>query len=323
MDELKQEKVIFFHMNQLGDLMFSLPLLSAARSQWKDKKLSSLVRPQYVSLLKATGFLDEVVPRPMDDLSATVEILSYFRKEDFKKAILFSESPETFLLSFVAAIPERYGFESAVFSFLLTKKAPRTGVPSLINNAALAKTLGLKDVPRDYTGLVRLPDGETIKSGEWLQSSGIKSEELVVIAPGASLRRREKHWFKDNWVKVIDYLSKKGFKPVLIGSLNELVDLKSISDGAAHPALIYPPQNDILPIAALISRAKFFIGIDSGAMHLAASLNVPVIALFGPTDPDQVGPQPLSKHIVVKKSIMEYIRVEDVVKAIDETIKKL
>jgi heptosyltransferase II len=313
------EKVIFFHMNQLGDLMFSLPVLAKARSQWPDKKLYSFVRPQYVNLLKATDLLDEVIERPYNDMGSMIEALSIFRKESFDRAVLFSESPENYLMAFVAGIPQRFGFDTAAFSFILTGKVKRRGVPSLSNNIQLGAALGLTDIKSDYTGIVKIPRKYENGAKYWLDKENINKEKMVVIAPGASLRRKEKVWSKDNWAKVIKFLVKKQFEPVLIGSLNELVDLKAISDTAEEKKLrIFAPQNDLLFVAGIISKAKMFLGIDSGAMHLAASLNIPCIALFGPTDPKQVGPQPLAKHHIVQKSHMEYITPDDVIKEISK-----
>lgn len=60
-------------------------------------------------------------------------------------------------------------------------------------------------------------------------------------------------------------------------------------------------------MAGFIKKAKFFIGIDSGLMHLSASLGIKCIALYGNTDPDQIGPQPLNKHIIIKKTVQKIL----------------
>jgi len=313
---LMSEKIIFFHMNQLGDLMFSLPVLSAARKEWPNKELYSLVRSQHAYLLKATGYVNDVIVRPNNDTFSVLEILKLLRRYDFDKAVLFSESPETYLICFVSGIIQRYGFSTAAFSFLLTDVVKREGVPSLYNNSKLGAELGLTEIPADYTGLVTVPAEEMSAIKRWLNTENIYKNSLVVVAPGASLRRQEKHWQREKWVAVLKYLDKQGLTPVLSGAYSELLDLKTLSQASGFDCKIFTPQNDVLPLAALLKNSKFFVGIDSGAMHLAAALGVKVIALFGETDPNQVGPQPLSKHTIIKRDFMEYIRSEEVINGI-------
>ncbi|MBN1621179.1 MAG: glycosyltransferase family 9 protein [Endomicrobiales bacterium] len=306
------DKIIFFHMNQLGDLLFSLPVLYAAKKELRDVKLSSLVRPELVLLLEATGLVDEVIVKPRENIFLKYRILKLLKEKKFNKAVLFSESPESLLLSYFAGIQKRCGFSSLVSSFILTEKVKRAGVPSLLNNMNLGKSLGLIEIPKDYTGLVKVPGYESEKADYWLKKENIDANKLVIVAPGSSSRRKHKQWMQKNWISLIMWILNKGFSPVLIGSQSEIDELRTISNSFTPSMKIFSKPDGIMPLAALIKKAKIFVGIDSGAMHLAASLSIPVVALFGPTDPNQIGPQPLSKHKVIKKNDMQDIQVEEV-----------
>ena len=59
-----------------------------------------------------------------------------------------------------------------------------------------------------------------------------------------------------------------------------------------------------------------FIGIDSGIMHLAASLGVKCVGIFGKTDPNQIGPQPLEKHIIIKNNNIKNITSNEIINSI-------
>ena len=76
------------------------------------------------------------------------------------------------------------------------------------------------------------------------------------------------------------------------------------------------PENGLIELSALISKAKMFIGIDSGTMHLAASLGIKCLAQYGNTDPDQIGPRPLQNHIIIKKSNAKDIIASDILENI-------
>lgn len=299
-------------MNQLGDLTFSLPLIAAMRKQWPTRTLVSVARPALSPLLRATELVDDVIVRPDAGLAANLRLVQTLRAWRFTSAVLFSESPESLMVAAAAGIPERIGFSTASLSFLLTKKAGRSGVPSLDNNRSLAIRAGLMNIRDDYAGLVKVPYPELKKTLAWLVGHGIKERSFVAIAPGASKRRTEKFWNNSHWATLIRKLNAHGFTAVLAGAPSEAGILEAISAEAGVKSPVFAPAGGIIELAALLKMAKMFVGIDSGALHLAAALSTPVVGLYGPTDPEQIGPRPAIAHTVVRRSSMADINVEDV-----------
>jgi len=304
------DKVIFFHMNQLGDFMFCLPVLEAARREWPDKKIYSYIRPELGRLAKATGFVDEIIEKG-NGFGLRLNETALIKKESISKAILFSESPESVLVSLVCGIPERSGFESASLSFFLTQKSKKSGVPSLKNNMNLGLGAGLKNIRKDYSGLVKIPDKEKAVVDGWLSQKKIDPSRLIALSPGTSSRRKEKTWQKEKWLELIGLLIDKNRFVVLCGSPQEKGELENISKEFKERVSIFADFG-IIALGALLVKSKLFLGVDSGAMHLAASLKTKVAALFGPTDPLQVGPQPLENHIIIRKDSMSQIEISDV-----------
>ena len=306
------DTILFFHMNQLGDLMFSLPVLAGARSCWPGKRLVSVARPEHVSLIKATGLADEVISRPRGSFKDTWKLMMRLRREKASAALLFSESPQVLILAAGAGISRRVGFAGASLRFLMTETVVRTGVPSLRNNTNLAVKAGISTVPPDYTGLLRVPEKDLGTARQWLASHSINPAQMLVAAPGASKRRTEKCWPRDRWAGLLSRSIKNGLSPVLIGAPSEKNDLEQLSKTVDLSVPVYCSSDGILSLAALFKYARLFAGIDSGATHLAAAVGLPVVALYGPTDPSQIGPQPLSKHCIIKKTGMNDISVEEV-----------
>ena len=138
------DKIIFFHMNQLGDLLFSLPVLKAVKQKYPNIKTYSVVRKNLAGLLKNTGLVDKVFIKTRN-LSQHIELISSIRKEKIDTALMFSESPETLLLAYLCRIKNRIGFKTAFLHFLLTEQAEKTGVPSINNNIVLAKKILFSD----------------------------------------------------------------------------------------------------------------------------------------------------------------------------------
>ncbi len=310
------DKVIFFHMNQLGDFLFSLPVLEAARREWPEKKLISFIKPELASLAKISGYVDDVIEKKN---RCFLENIKNIKEGKFSEAILFSESPESLLLSYFSKIPERIGFKAASLGFLLNIAAEKSGVPSIKNNISLGQKSGLVSLKEDYSGLLKIPQVDIDNVDEWLSRQDIPKEKLVVVSPGTSRKRKNKSWEMKNWEKVLDFITDKGFSPVLAGSPAEKGEFEEISKNLEKKVPIFTDFG-IISLGGLLSSAKFFLGVDSGAMHLAATLKVPVIALFGPTDPSQIGPMPLNVHTVIKKERMPDISADEVISRIKEKL---
>ena len=311
------DKIIFFHMNQLGDFLFSLPVLEAARREWPDKKLVSFINPELKPLVMASGFVNDVIEKKP---GATVfSEISKLRLGGFSKAVLFSESPRSLAECYLSSIPERVGFASASLSFLLTQKSERSGVPSLKNNASLGRSAGLKEIKKDYSGLVKIPVREKDNAEAWITDKKMDDSKIVVISPGTSRRRKGKSWQDAKWEELIAILVGKNCPVVLAGSPAERPGLDNLAKKCPGKVHIFSDFG-IIGLGAILLRARLFIGVDSGAMHLAAALGVPVTALFAETDPSQIGPQPLENNLIIRKNSMSEIEVENVWSAVKEKI---
>ena len=96
----------------------------------------------------------------------------------------------------------------------------------------------------------------------------------------------------------------------------EMESVMKIMKYVSKDIKLFCPENGLVELAAIISKAKMFIGIDSGTMHLAASLGIKCIALYGNTDPSQIGPRPLKDHIIIKKNSAKDIIATDILENI-------
>ena len=302
-------------MNQLGDLLFSLPVLKATRQKYPDIKIYSVIRKNLAELLKSTNLVDKVFVKA-NNLSEQIELISNIRKENISTAVMFSESPETMLLGHFSKIPKRIGFKTASLKFLLTDKVEKIGVPSLNNNIVLAKEIGLDNVQRDYLNMINIDGEKNIKVSFWLQDNGLADRDFIVVSMGASKRRQDKCLDNKVWIEVLNKLVENKKNVVVVGAKWEKEKITSVLKNCDKRIKLFCPESGLTELAALIKRAKLFLGIDSGAMHLAASLGIKCVALFGNTDPNQIGPRPLKDHIIIKKNSVKDISAEEIVTAI-------
>lgn len=112
------------------------------------------------------------------------------------------------------------------------------------------------------------------------------SKNLVIVNPGAGWGAKQ--WPAARYGEVARALSLSGLSPLINFGPNEhelAYEVHTASDGIAQPI-----SCSISELIALIRQARLFIGGDTGPLHLAAALQVPVVAIFGPTDPARNGP---------------------------------
>lgn len=303
------KKIIFFHMNQLGDLLFSFPVLKAARKS--GVKTVSIVKPSLAPLLISSGLADEIIPKE----KSILKMIRNIKREKSGKAVLFSESPSSVLTAYLSGIKERTGFESASLSFLLTKKAKRKGVPSLFNDKELGLAAGFEDIQNDYAGIIKIPQENINNIKKWLAQNNLNSEKTIAISIGASKKRRDKCLPANTWAEIIDSLNKLGYGCVLTGAPWEKESMAAVSGKCVSKPALFTAENGILESAAFFYLSSLFIGIDSGAMHLAAASGTKCIGIFTYTDPEQIGPMPLEKHEIIKNGNASEIKSSEIVDA--------
>ncbi len=309
------DKIIFFHMNQLGDLLFSLPVLKATKQKYPDIKIYCVARKNLAGLLESTKLVDKIFLK-VGSLGAEIDLIADIRKEKIDTALMFSESPETLLLAYFSKIKNRIGFKTASLSFLLTEKVQKIGVPSLNNNIVLAKTVGIDNVQKDYLNILKIDGESEVKISFWLDANNMLNKDFIVVSVGASKRRQEKCLRKEVWIETLNKLADMKKNVVVVYAQWEQESVMKILKYVSKDIKTFCPENGLIDLSALISKAKLFIGIDSGTMHLAASLGVKCIALYGNTDPSQIGPRPLQNHIIIKKNSAKDIIASDILENI-------
>jgi ADP-heptose:LPS heptosyltransferase len=272
-------------MNQVGDLLFSLPALYNLRARFPDSRIVSVVRPACADLLRMSGLVDEIIERPRQ---TDIRVIRLLRKEHLDFVLLFSTSCGIWALALASGAKRRIGFVHSMSGFLLHKSVPWSPPPSTANNLRLVEAIGCTIVKSDYVGLIKPPEAEMDAASRILHCAGIEEgKPFAVIAPGTSTGKEIKRWPDERFAETADRLADEmGIRSAVIGldGGNRVCRLsRNIADltgGTSLPML-----------AAVLQKAKVFIGVDSGAMHLAAAVGTPVVGLFGPTDHRITGPQ--------------------------------
>ena len=137
-------------------------------------------------------------------------------------------------------------------------------------------------------------------------SDGVTNEAVLLHATA----RSEKEWPTERWIALGQALAARGQRMLLPWG-NETERRRSTEIAAAVPNAIVPELQPLDQVARMIARAAFVVGVDTGLLHLAAALGVPLVAIFVGTQPGQHGPLG-SGRIEVVGARGEMPSVEDV-----------
>lgn len=285
-------------MNQVGDLLFSLPALCNLRQRFPNAHIASVVRPSFRELLELSDVIDEIIERPRGSFRSDLRVASVLRQEKFDLAVVFSTSMGMSRLALLSGCRRRIGFDKKPTGFLHTKRVPWAAPPSTKNNLRLVEAIGCPVVKRDYVGLIKPREADEAEAARLLTSAGVDDGPFVVLGPGTSTGREIKRWSNEGFAEVADRLAGEfKIKSVLVG----LAGGNEVSRMSRN-AIDLTGDTSLPVLAAILKRARLFIGVDSGIMHLAAAMGARVVGLFGPSGPCITGPQG-DGHAVVTSGI--------------------
>jgi heptosyltransferase-2 len=285
-------KILIRATNWVGDAIMALPALRAVRSRFADAEITILARP-YVAFI----YKDQQVCDNMMFVDDKRDMAGEIRAQKFDVAVLLQNAFEAAWFAWRAAIPERIGYARDGRSLLLTKAlpVPKPGeIPAheqYYYLELLRRAGWLDSLPSESFIKLDVPEGNRQSAAEFLRFNGVKPDSLrVAIGAGASYGSA-KCWPPDRFAELANRLqAQSGTDIILFGTLAESPVSSAIAAGMHRSPIDLTGKTAINDLPALLSQCHLFIGNDSGAMHVAAAVGLPVVAVFGPTDPRGTAP---------------------------------
>ncbi|MCC6483993.1 MAG: glycosyltransferase family 9 protein [Armatimonadetes bacterium] len=334
-DPSEVRRIQVFHLNHLGDVVFSLPLLASLRRHFPRARILSVVRPEMIPVWEMAGLSEEYLARDRHaSWRRRLALARALKKREPQLSFVMSQSLEPCLLARLSGSPRRIGFTRTKLGWLLTDRVVKIGPPSTANNLRLLEAVGIKPARTDYVGLLKAPLGEMGRMEATLADMGVPhSKRLVVLGPGASPKRSIKEWTDQGFAAVADHFSALPDTAVAIVGT---VSADPILQHTHGPVLDFTTRTSLKDLAALLARADLFIGVDSGALHVAGAVGTPAVGLYGPSDPKFTGPQgpgsialshPVPCHpcfqteCSVGRKCLELLQPEEVIEAAEKVLR--
>lgn len=299
-------KILVRAPNWIGDSILAIPAAECLSKNFPQAEIWISAKEWVKDLFAAHDFIKGVIPLPdTDDLKNLMNSAQKIKNLGFEIGVLFTNSFASALLFFLARIPQRWGYSKDGRGLLLTKGATpnkqKENLHQLDYYLNLISGLDLKTYPPRLS--LPLTSEEKRQTKELLHSLKVDLKRpLIILNPGASYGPA-KRWPAIKFAELANLLQeRKNAEIIIIGSGNEVSLAESISSSMRRAAFNLSGKTSLRLLAALISHADLFISNDSGPMHMANALKIPVIAIFGPTDPSLTGPfqEPAA---VIKKDV--------------------
>ncbi len=304
-------KLLVRATNWVGDAMFSIPALNMLRARLPDAEICVLGRPWVLDLYRGQGFADRLIsfdangrhrgPLGLERLGREL------RTERFDAAVLFQNAFQAAWLAWRAGIPQRIGYARDGRGPLLTKPVPvppRGPAPrhEALYYLELLRGAGWLDATAVEQPIVpprlKIPEADAARAEEFLQRSGSPAGSLrVALGPGAAFGSA-KCWPANRYSALAQRLAQEyGAQALIFGSLADAAVANEVEVGTGPGAINLVGRTAIGELPALLERCVLFVGNDSGATHVAAAVGIPVVAVFGPTDPG--GSHPLTPRLSI------------------------
>lgn len=272
--------------------MHAFPFVSVLKAQWPGAHLTWLVKRQWAAIVERAEGVDCVWPVD-GTLGSWVEQARRLRAERFDLAVDLQGLFRSGALARMCGAPMRIGFangrEGSPWFYTKRVEVPTAEMHAVDRYLLVAAALGASlQGPPQFR--FKMLDADMAEVRALFQSKGV-SLDRPWIAMNVSARWQTKRWFPGSFAAVLDRLHQEGLGPVVvIGSREDRHDAEQLRTLTNSPFIDLTGAVSLGGLPALLSKAALMITNDSGPMHIAAALGIPVAAVFGPTSAVRTGP---------------------------------
>jgi heptosyltransferase II len=292
------EKILLRVPNWVGDALLTTPVVYSIKKAFPDSRITILAKPWVAPIFEANPAVEDVIlyqkPGRHQGIRGKAALARELKARGYNLVINFPHSFESALISYEGSIPVRIGYSTEGRGLLLTDRLKATRdrkkehqVPYFFH---LLEPLNIFETPSPESHPLRLSLSQTHreKAETLLKNLGITpSDFLVALAPGA-IYGSAKCWPFDRYEALARRMKQEWKAQVLLfGTDKDALAGRNTDPRYYHDLMGKTSLSEAL---ALISKCSLMVCNDSGLMHAASALNIPMVALFGSTDAQRTGP---------------------------------
>jgi lipopolysaccharide heptosyltransferase I len=350
---MDSRKILVLRLSAVGDVIRTLPAIKALKEHYPSSLITWIVEEPSQAFLESNPEVDEVILFPrkrwmkgiksLNGIWGTFSEMRRFiidlRKRKFDMVLDFHGILKSGLISFLSGSPIRIGYDrrstkemNILFSNVKVE-LPKEKISRFRRNISLLQGMGLEVKEIKYGLHIPRKDKEYVESYFSASSASFK-KPLIAIHPGTSTKALFKRWMPDRYAQLADRLVRELKATILFTwGAEELQWVEGVRKEMKEPSLLGPKTESLTQLGEVYKNSDLYIGGDTGPMHIASLMGIPVVVIYGPTDP--IENEPFGNHIKVRKNVgcnpchkyfcrelvcMKAISVDEVFKATKEIL---
>ncbi len=299
--------ILIIMLRHVGDVLLATPVLRNLRDRFPNARITMAVNRGTEDILKWNPDVNEVLAVERERAIAQARLLRRIRQRRFDCVIDLTDGDRSAILSRLSGAPIRIGFNEErrwrglLYTSVVRLKAGT--VHRLERDLEAVRFLGIE--PKASPLVLQTSSGDEQEAARLLEELGVQQSAsendrpLVMIHPGA------RYWFKawppERFAELTDRLNEVLNCRVLIGGDAGDRDVaERIRTLARACPVSLAGRTTLLQLAATLKRCALLVSNDNGPMHMAAAQGIPVVALFGPSDPSVWGPRGEKVEVLYK-----------------------
>jgi heptosyltransferase III len=306
---MSYKNILVIKLKQPGDVLVSTPVLAALKEAWPRARVACLVPRGAEDMVSGHPLLDELLVADRQEAwSRSCRLVQNLWRANYDLVLELSGGDRGAFYTLATRARERVGFErpgqpfwqrQTVFTLLLPR--PPVRMHMVEQNLEALRALGVQ--PRNPRLQFCWDCDVEERVLNRLQSLGLTPRSFMVMHPGAGWRF--KCWTGAGYARIIEHVQEAWGLAVVLTASRAALEQELIGDILAQcrvKPINLAGQLTLKELGALIAKARFFFGPDSAPMHLAAAVNTPAVALFGPSGAYNWGPWG-EGHLVIQKEM--------------------
>lgn len=301
------KKILVRMPNWLGDLVMATPVIEALAQKFPEAKITVMCLSHFCDIFKHDPHVDEVLPVSKSSgwlrNSNSASVVEDIQKGKFDLGVLTTNSFSSAYLFWRGKVKQRVGFTKDFRRFLLTDPVPKNQPETMhqvLQYQELLKPLGIPN--RGLEPKLYVTEEEKLQAKSILANYGVKKDSMIIgINPGAAYGSA-KCWPPERFKKLARELTgNKNLFVAFFGDKGGKKTVNEICEGLGSQVINLAGGTTIRQLIAMISVCDIFLSNDSGPMHVASALQIPLVAIFGSTSDVKTGP--FKKAAVIHKHV--------------------
>jgi len=291
------DHIILRMPNWIGDAVMATPLVKDLRAKFSHAEITLMCQGVVGQLFQNDPNVNEILS--FKKTSGWIhghhaDIIAPLRYGGYDLGILATNSLSSAWWFWRGGVETRVGFSSRCRKYLLSVALPFPKERETMHQVDVYKQLLLPvGIPCSSTKMyLHLSDEEKLQAKVFLANYSVKvgTDTIVGINPGAAYGSA-KCWLPERFRDLVKKLTEeKGVKVLFFGDRSQQPLIRSITDGFGEDVVNLAGKTSLRQLMALLGSINLLVTNDSGPMHIASALGIPLVALFGSTNPVKTGP---------------------------------